>query len=292
MTLNGLAEGILVSLYGQTSQTDSSAALVAPMSATDLTFKVDDPQDISSGFVEIDLELLRVVSVDMSTSVVTVSPTGRGRRGTVAAAHSAGAEVRVQPIVPYSSVIRDIQAELSTIYPRISATCYAEFQATPATFIYELPGDVGLVLDVRWKDQLGQWQRVRQWEVEHGQNTTDVSSGIALRITLGVSAQIRVIYGRPFGRLTSLSDLLSDAGIPESLEDVIRTGVLCRILPTLDIARLSVTSTAGSDANNRPPTPGTGVMVARELRAAYRERLDQEIKTFRSYFPVVLHKTR
>lgn len=292
MTLSQLVEGILISLYGQTSQTDSTAALAEAIDATSLTFKVDDPSDLSAGFVEIDTELLRVTSVDMSTSVVTVAPTGRGRRGSTAAAHAVGAEVRVQPIVPYSSVIRDIRAELKAIYPRISATCKAEFEATPSDYVYELPSDVGLVLDVRYKDTLGDWQRVRDWEVEHGSNTTDVPSGIALRLGVPMAATIRVIYGRPFGSLDDLADLLSDAGIPESLEDVIRTGVICRILPTLDIARLSVTNTASSDANGRPPTPGTGVMVARELRAAYRERLDQEIKTFRSYFPVRTHHTR
>lgn len=291
-TLGDLAEGILVSLYGQTAQTDSAAALAEAMTDTALTFKVDDPEDMSAGFVEIDTELLRIVSVDMSTSVVTVAPTGRGRRGTVAAAHALGAEVRVQPIVPYMSVIRDIQAELSTIYPRISATCQVEIVADPSHYIYELPADVGIVLDVRYRDTLGNWQRVRDWEVEHGQNTTDVSSGKALRLGMSPSATIRVIYGRPFGRMSALTDSLADAGVPESLEDVIRMGAVKRLLPTLDIARLSVTSTASSDANGRPQSPGTGVMVARELAASYRERLDQEIKTFRSYWPVRLHQTR
>lgn len=292
MSLGDLVEGILIALYGQTSQSDAAAALAAGIAATDLTFQVDDPTDLSAGLVEIDMELLRITSVDMTTGTVTVAPTGRGRRGTEAAAHAAGAEVRVQPIIPYVSVIREVHAELSTIYPRISATCYVEFEATPTTGTYELPSDVGLVLDVRYKDALGEWQRIRDWEVEHGQNTDDISSGIALRLNYPASTTIRVIYGRPFGRFDSLDDLLADAGVPESLEDVIRQGAICRLLPTLDIARLSVTNTASSEANGRPPTPGTGVMVAREMRAAYRERLDQEIKTFRSYFPIRLHQTR
>ena len=292
MSLGDLVEGILISLYGQTSQSDSTAALTSSLSATDLTFTVDDPTDLSAGLIEIDMELMRITEVDMSSATVTIAPTGRGRHGTEAAAHDVGAEVRVQPIIPYSSVIREVHAELSTLYPRISATCYHEFAATPVTGTYSLPSDAGLVLDVRYKDTLGEWQRVRDWEVEHGQNTDDISTGIALRLSAPQSTTIRVIYGRPFGRFDSLDDLLSDAGVPESLEDVIRLGAICRLLPTLDIARLSVTSTASSEANGRPPTPGSGVMVAREMRAAYRERLDQEIKTFRSYFPVRLHGTR
>ncbi|KJK12579.1 hypothetical protein UB45_07835 [Terrabacter sp. 28] len=287
MTLGSLVEGILVSLYGQTSQTDSAASLVEDISASALSFKVDDPSDFSAGYVEIDTELIRVISVDLSTAVVTIAPRGRGHRGTVAAAHTAGAEVRIQPIVPYRSVIRDVQAELATIYPRISATCSHEFTPDPSVHSYTLPTDAGLVLDVRYLDNTNEWQRVRDWGVEHGG-----SAGPVLRIPSIPGSTVRVIYGKPFGQLANLTDPLAAAGIPESLEDVIRYGVLCRILPTLDIARLSVTATAGSDMNNRPPTPGTGVMVARELRAAYRERLDQEIKTFRSYFPVRLHRIR
>jgi hypothetical protein len=287
-----MVEGILSALYGQTSQSDSATALAEPITAESLTFRVTDPTDISTGTVEIDSELLRIIEVDMSAATVTVAPTGRGRRGTKAVAHAAGAEVRVQPIIPYSSVVREIFAELSTIYPRISATCKVEFQASPSASTYQLPSDAGLVLDVRFKDSRGEWQRIREWEVEHGQNTDDMASGVALRLNAPGACTVRVIYGRPFGRLDDLTDLLADAGVPESLEDVIRYGAVCRLLPTLDIARLSVTSTASSEANGRPPTPGTGVMVARELRAAYRERLDQEIKTFRSYFPIRLHHTR
>ena len=292
MSLGDMVEGVLSALYGQTAQSDSATSLASAISATDLKFTVDDPTDLSAGTVEIDSELLRIVEVDMSSAEVTVAPTGRGRRGTKASAHAVGAEVRVQPIIPYSSVVREVHAELATIYPRISATRYVEFQANAVTRVYPLPDDLGLVLDVRYKDPIGEWQRVRDWEVEQGQNTTSVSSGVSLRLPYPPNATVRVIYGSPFGRFTELTDSLADAGVPESLEDVIRLGVVCRLLPTLDIARLSVTSTASSDANGRPPTPGTGVMVARELRAAYRERLDQEIKTFRSYFPVVLHHTR
>ena len=293
MTLGDLVEGILAHLYGQTSQSDSACALTAPMSDADLTFTVDDPSDISTGLVEIDTELLRIVSVDMASATVRVAPTGRGRRGSKAAAHALGAEVRVQPIIPYSSVVREVHAELASIYPRISAVCSTELSVNPAVTTYALPADCGIVLDVRYKDTLGEWQRVRDWEVEFGQNTVSIATGTALRLSApaGVST-VRVLFGRPFGRFAALTDTLSSLGVPESLEDAIRLGVECRLLPSLDVARLSVTSTASSEANGRPPTPGTGVMVARELRAAYRERLDQEIKTFRSYWPIRLHHTR
>lgn len=293
LTLGSLAEGVLVSLYGQTSQTDASGTLETTVAADDLTLKVspEEAADISAGLIEVDTELMRVSSV-AEDGTITVHPSGRGVRGTLAAAHEAGAEVRMSPIVPYSSVIREINAELRSIYPRISNTCYTEFESNATDYVYALPSDAGLVLDVRQRDELGDWQRVRGWEIEFGQNTTDFASGIALRLALRSTGTVRVIYGKPFGALSTLTSTLADAGVPDSLEDVIRTGVVCRILPTLDISRLSVSSTSSSEANQRPPTPGTGVMVRRELKAEYRERLDSEIRTFRSYFPARGHQTR
>jgi hypothetical protein len=293
LTLGSLAEGVLVSLYGQTAQSDASGTLATAVTATDRTLKVspEEAQDISSGLIEVDTELMRISTVN-EDGTITVHPAGRGVRGTVAASHAAGAEVRMSPIVPYSSVIREINAELRSIYPRIASTCYVEFDTTATGYVYSLPDDAGVVLDVRQKDMLGDWQRIRGWEVEHGQNTTDFPSGKALRLALGCTGKVRVIYGKPFGSLSSLTQTLADAGVPDSLEDVIRTGVICRILPTLDISRLSVSSTSSSEANDRPPTPGTGVMVRRELKAEYRERLDSEIRTFRSYFPARPHITR
>ena len=292
LTLGALAEGVLSALYGQTSQTDSVAALVGDLDATATTFTVDDASDLSAGWLEVDTELMRVVSVDTSNNTVRLAPTGRGRRGTEATPHLSGAEVRIQPIVPYSSVVREINAELATIFPRVCAAAYVEMDANPSTSTYELPFGCSNVLDVRYRDTLGEWQRVRSWEVEQGGNLDDITTGVSLRMDAPLSTRIRVIYGTAFGRLSSLDDSLADAGVPESLEDVIRYGAVCRLLPTLDIARLSVTSTASSEANGRPPTPGTGVMVARELRAAYRDRLEQEIRTFRQYFPPRTHRTR
>lgn len=293
LTLGSLAEGVLVSLYGQTAQTDASGTLANAITSSSLTLRVDpdEVRDISAGLIEVDTELMRVSKVD-EDGTITIHPRGRGVRGTLATSHDVGSEVRMSPIVPYSSVIREINAELRSIYPRISATCYTEFDANATDYVYALPADAGLVLNVQYRDPSGNWQRVRGWEIEHGQNVNDFPSGIALRIALAHVAKVRVIYGKPFGSLTNLAAALGDAGIPDSLEDVIRTGAICRILPSLDISRLSVSSTSSSEANSRPPTPGTGVMVRRELKAEYRERLDAEVRTFRSYFPARPHLTR
>lgn len=294
LTLRDLVEGVMLSVYGQTAQTDVIGTLGANLDSSSLTFMVtpEEAEDFGAGLVEIDSELIRVTSVD-EDGTVKIHPSGRGVRATTAAAHTAGAEVRMAPILPYSSVIREINAELRSYYPRLCATNYTEFTYSATKITYQIPTGAGIVLDVRYKDSYGEWQRVRSWEVDFGQNTTDFASGITLRVDVPLSgATVRVIYGSPFGSLSALTDGLSTAGIPSSLEDVIRLGAVCRLLPTLDIGRLSVSSVSSADANPRPPSPGTGTIVTRELRAAYRDRLDQEVSTFRQYFPARVHLTR
>lgn len=291
-TLENLVEGVLSTLYGQTSQQDSFTSLEADISSTDLTFTVDDASSLSVGLIEVDMEIMRIAKVDVATNLVTLHPRGRGRRATVAAAHTAGAEVRMQPIIPYSSVVREIRAELSNLYPSICQVSSVEFTSNATHVAYELPADARMVLDVRYKDTQGEWERVRVWEVEFSQNTTDFPTGVALRLQVPTQSTIRVIYGKPFGVLNELTDTLSAAGIPQSCEDILRIGAVIRLLPSLDIARLSATTASGADAAARQPQPGTGIMVARELRAQHKDRVESEVSVFRQTYPARIHITR
>lgn len=293
-TLGSLVEAVISTLSGQTAQQDSLTALSASIGAGDTSFVVDDTEDISAGLIEVDTELMEVARFDDSTRTVTLRPTGRGRRGTTATTHAAGAEVRIAPLVPYSSVIREVNAELGNLYPSLSWVADYEFQYDPTKITYALPAGVGLVLDVRYKDRFNEWQRVKSWEMEQGQNTTEFASGVLLRIWAPEAlSTIRVIYGKPFAQASALADNLGTAcGLPSSCEDIIRLGAAIRLLPSFDIARLGAVSVPNAEAAGRSPQPGTGVMVTRELRAMYKERLESEVRAFRLAFPVRQHHTR
>lgn len=290
-TLGSVVEGILDHLYGHAAQQDAVTYLTQSITATDLSFTVDDPDPLGAGLIEVDTELMRVKNVDLTSNTVNVMPTGRGRRGSTAAAHAEGAEIRVAPIVPYHSVVREVNAEIQSLYPRLCAVTSTEFTAT-IDYTYELPADTDIVLDVRYKEAGGEWERLKAWEVEHGQNVTDFASGKTLRMSPPVASTVRVIYGKRFEQVSALTDTLADAGVPESCEDVIRMGVMLRLLPTLDLARLSVISVPSADANDKPPSPGTGIMIARELKQQYVARLVQEVGAFRLQYPARVHLTR
>lgn len=292
-TLGSVVEGILDHLYGHAAQQDAVTSITQPLNATDTSFTVDDPDALGSGLIEIDTEIMRVKNVDISSHTVNLVPTGRGQRGSTAATHAEGAEVRVSPIMPYHSVVREVNAEIQSLYPRICAVAYTEFPAT-TDYTYELPADMNIVLDVRFKQPGGEWERLRTWEVEHGANQTDFATGKTLKATPPTGSTVRVVYGKRFSEIQALTDTLASAGIPDAVnvEDVIRMGTLLRLLPSMDMARLSVIAVPSADANDKPPQPGTGILIARELKQQYASRLVQEIGAFRLEYPSRQHFTR
>lgn len=293
LTLGDLIESVLGTLYGQTAVQDRTTMLTQDIGPTDTIFTVSDALSVEAGLMEIDGELMRVQRVDQASATVTLFSTGRGARATVAAPHVSGAEVRMQPLMTYSAVAREIQAELNNLYPTISWVQSVELSSSTGKIAYGIPADVGVILDVRFKDSFGHWERVRYWEIEYNQNPTDFPTGVALRIvTPRPNTVVRVIYGKPFGQLAELTDTLAGAGIPPSVEDVLRLGATIRLLPSFDLARLSAVTVPGNDAANRQPQPNTGINVGRELSRQYQARLTQEANTFRTTYPVRCHLTR
>ena len=294
LTLGSLIESVIGTLYGQTAVQDRTTMLTQDIGADETAFTVDDAAHMEQGLIEIDGELMRVQRIDKASNTVTLFATGRGARATTPAPHVSGAEVRMQPMMSYSAVAREIQAELNALYPQIQWVQSTEItSASGLEVAYGIPADVGVILDVRYKDKLGNWQRINKWEIEYNQNADDFPTGVALRVSAPrPNTQIRVIYGKPFGPLVNLTDTLADAGVPESVEDILRLGALIRLLPSFDLARISAITVPGHDAANRQPQPNTGVMVGRELTRQYQTRLNQEASNFRLAYPVRLHVTR
>lgn len=289
-TLGSLAEGILDHLYGHVAVQDRTTYLADPLDDTALSVVVEDVDGLGTGLIEIDTELIRVKSVDLGSSTLTLAR--RGVRGSTAAAHADGAEVRIAPVIPYNSVIREVNAEVSSLFPYLCDVQTTEFASSSTTVDYEIPADADMILDVRYKDSVGNWERVRRWEVENSQNTTDYPTGRTLRAVTPDVSTIRVVYGKRFGQFATLTDTLASLGVPESCEDLIRMGTFLRLLPSMDMARYSVISNQSADTSNKSPQPGTGVMIAREVKAQYKERREQEVGAFRLKYPVRQHFTR
>lgn len=294
-TLADLTEEVRSHIQGFTLSSDQLTSLSADIASTDLTIPVTDASDLSRGIVEIEGELIWVQSVDKTTNTLTVLPKGRGWRGTLAAAHAAGETVVVAPVAPAAFIKREINNTLKALYPDL-------YGVTTTSFTYDdiikmawpLPADAENVIDVRFKDLIGNWQRVRGWESENGMDTTDFPSGRAVRISqayLPPGQPVQVVYATRPQPLDADTDDFSLTNLPISAKDVVVFGAILRLLPAMDTARLSVSSVSAEELAGPRPL-GSALAVAKDYRQQFQLALARERAALVNNYPVRIHFTR
>lgn len=290
LTVANLIEEVLSNLQGFSAESDQITSLAAAMASDDLTVQVTDPTEISRGLIEIGDELLWVQSADPVTGTATLLPHGRGWRGTAALSHEAGQTVVISPNFPRSVIMRELCNQIRGLYPNLFAVSTLQFDYTdPLKTAYEIPDEAEAILDVRTQDHLGNWQRVRRWEVERG---TDTPSGNSLRIgdaLLGYP--VRVVYGAKPVVPESTNDALAATGLPASCKDVIVLGAMVRLIPMLDVARLTTQAVPADELDTARPL-GSALAIAKDLRATYEQRLAQERRVLTDRYPARIHWTR
>lgn len=293
-TLADLIDEVISNTQGFTAAPDQVTFLVGGIDAVTTKFTVNDATNISRGLIEVGSELMWVASVDTSTNTLTLLPKGRGWRGSVAAAHSDGDTVTISPNTPRYIVKRELNNELNSIYPDLFGVKTTEFTLDSVIQVgWPLPADAEGVLDVRWKDYLGNWQRVRGWELERSGDTADFPSGTSLRITerIPVSRTIQVVYStQPVGLVNDTDDFTL-SGLPLSSKDVITLGAIIRMLPMLDISRLSVQYVPAEELS-QPNPMGSASALVRDLKKTYDERLLGERTILALRYPARIHFTR
>lgn len=290
-TLSGLVEEVLSVLQGYTADSDQVTSLTSAITADATTIVVDDASGLSAGIVEIGDELVWVRSVDDASSTAQTLPTGRGWRGTQATAHDAGTLVTVSPAVPRSAIIREINNVIRSIYPSVYAVATTEFTYTNSTQVaWNIPADAEAVLDVRWRDPYANWQPVTRWSVEHSLNTTDHATGTALRLAgVPTGYAVQVVYGKKPSVLTTLTQEWTDCGLGGGSKDLLVLGAIARLLPALDVSRLSVTH-AAADELDQPRPLGSAISVAKQYRQDYLARLAEERDVLNRRYPARWHR--
>lgn len=293
VTLDDLVEEVLMQLHGYSVKGDQLTTLTGPVSASDLSFTVDDVNEISRGVIEIDNELVRVQTVDRTAGVVTILPRGRGWRQTVASAHSAGATVTMSPLVPRVAIGQAINDTILSLYPDIFGVSSVEFTYPGAGAVsFQLPTNAESVLSVRYKDPDGNWQKVRVWELENGMSLTSFTTGKSIRVAeIPAGVTVQVVYGRIPTALTTMASLFSTTGLAASHRDIVVLGAQARLIPSLDVARLSV-RTVQADELDQPIQLGSAFQLAKEMQARFVARVRQEKSVLQSRYPAPVHFTR
>lgn len=264
MLVSDLILEIEDTLYSLAETRQRQAVLSGDLNATDTMFNVVDATMIDRGVVEIDYELLNVLSVDRGANTVTLFPQGRGSRGTTPAAHTNGTTVSVNPAFPKNMILREINNALDTMYPtlfrrqRFTGLAIADPPATA------LPAWVTSVADVRTvepADSLGM-----PYE-EHKANRYNLSRDANGNLCVTFSdywdqswTTTLTGIGKFSTPLTPTQDLTTDGGVQQGWENIIALRVIGILAQSLDIARIRTDSIeAGARAQNLPPISATNI---------------------------------
>ena len=290
-TFNDVVEEILSNVQGFTAAPDQVTSLTEAVTASATTFVVDEGEGMAAGLAEIGEELVWVRSFDETSSTAQTLPAGRGWRGTTAAAHDAGTVVTISPAVPRSVVAREINNVIRSLYPAIYSVATTEFSYDDYSVAgWDIPAAAEAILDVRWKDAEDNWLPVRRWSMEKSMNTTDHTTGTALYL-MGpqVGRTVQVVYAKKLSTISDATAEWTSCGLEDSAKDLLILGVIARILPMLDVSRLSVTY-AAADEMDQPRPLGSAAALAKQFKTDFTARLEQERDVLNRRYPARWHR--
>ena len=295
-TLADLVNETHLVLSGYSQRQDQATSLVNNITATDLSFVIQSGSVVSKGLVEIDNELIWIDSFDKTSNTATVSPYGRGYRGTTAVAHTAGTRVTIAPTFPRFAIERNVNAAIDSVYPDLFGTASTTFAFTAARTTYPLPADCIDILGISWQS-IGpskEWLPIRHYRVDRtadpatwgGSKTISISDGIIPGRT------VTIRYSNKPPVLNNLTDVFeSVTGLPASTREVIILGAAYRMAVYLDLGRVPAT-TAEANAQGGTNPIGSAVNLSQMLKRMYQDRLQVEVRRQQEQFPPRVHISR
>lgn len=297
-TFGSMADEVVRKLAGFTLRQDRQTHLTATLSATATSITVASAQNISSGVIQIDDELIYVDSYDRLTGVLSIPPYGRGYNGTSAATHQNGARVIVSPTFPSVDIKDAINETLLATFPDLYTTGTHTFSFSPAQSTYPLPDEVETVLGLSYETTgpSKEWVPVRGWRVDPMANTDTFNSRNSITLYSGVESgrTVQVSYSAaPAVMDANDDDFEIVTGLPASCKDVIILGAAARLASFIDPGRLTFGS-AESDQQSQIAgrSYGAGTNASKYLLALYDKRLSEEARKLNDRNPIRIHFTR
>jgi hypothetical protein len=292
LTFSNVIEKVMSNVRSFTAASDAVTSLKGNMSPTDTSGQVDDLDVIGSGVIEIGDELMWVKAVDPASGSFTLLPKGRGWNGTTASAHAIGDTVISSPAYPRARIKQAINDVIRNLFPTVYTVQTDEFTYNNMIQLgWEIPADVEFVLDVRYKDYLGNWHRIRGREVER--SVSGVTSGATLRITQPIpfDVLVQVVYAKQPVTLSAEGDLFATTGYEDRLGDLVVTGVMATVLPLMDLSRLQVTH-AAADELDQPRPIGSAKAIADTFQRQFDKRVAVERDLLNKKYPARITITR
>jgi hypothetical protein len=297
-TFGSMTDEVVRKLAGFTLRQDRQTHLIAAVSTTATTITVASANNISTGIIQIDDELIYVDSYDRTSGVLSIPPYGRGYNGTSPASHAVGARVIISPTFPSVDVKDAINETLLATFPDLYTTGTHTFSFSPAKSTYPLPEEVETVLGVSYETTgpSKEWLPIRGWRVDSMANTSAFNSRNSISLYTGVEPgrTVQVFYtAAPTVMDSDDDDFEIVTGLPASCKDVMVIGAAARLASFIDPGRLTFGS-AESDQQSQIAgrAYGAGTNASKYLLALYDKRLAEETRKMNDRNPIRIHFTR
>lgn len=292
-----MTDEVVRKLAGFTLRQDRQTHLTSAISATATSISVASAQNISTGIIQIDDELLYVDSFDRTNGTITVPPYGRGYQGTVASSHTSGSKVVIAPAFPVVDVKNAINETILAIGDKLYAIGTHTFSYSTSKLTYSLPAETDKVLQVSYESTgpSKEWVPVRGWRVDKSANSTAFTSGKSITLTTGVEPgrTVQVVYSyEPLEMDLNDDEFDVVTGLPASCKDVVILGAQYRLISTIDPGRLTFGSAeADQQSQIAGRAYGAGTNASKYLLALFERRLNEEIVKLQDRFPIRVHYT-
>ena len=298
-TLSQLMSEVQTNLQGYSLRQDRITNLATPggISATDLTIKIGQADNLAKGLVQIDDELIFVSSFDRQNLTLNVMPGfGRGYMGTTPSPHAENAQITLTPTFPKVMIAQALNDTINALYPKLFGVASTTFQYNAAQIAYPLPDDARDLLYISWQTPgpSKEWLPVNRWGIDRMANVA------AFNTTKVVNIYDKVVPGRTVQVYYSIipntltngnDDFAAVTGLPESSRDVITLGAAYRLLSYVDTGRINLMSAEADNADTKLPSTA-GATASKYIFALFQQRLQEESTKLQDRFPIRVHYSR
>ena len=297
-TFKTMTNEVMRKLAGYTLRQDRQTYLTSALGSTETTIAIGSTQNISTGLIEIDDELIYIDAFDRNSNTISVPPYGRGYDGTNPSTHQQGSRVIISPTFPTVDIKNAINETIEAVFPALYATGVHTFSYSPARTTYALPNEAESVFAVAY-ESIGpskEWVPVRNYRVDALANVDAFDSKNSISLYSGIPAgrTVQVSYSSaPTVLDTDDDDFEVVTGLPSSCKDVIVLGAAWRLSSFIDPGRLTFGSAeADQQSQIAGRSYGAGTNASKYLLALYQQRLQEESSKLTDRNPIRIHRTR
>jgi len=240
---------------------------------------------------EIDSEMFYIWEADATTKTLTVQ---RGYNGTTAASHTSGAMATVSPRFPRAQVLESINDEIADLSSPMNGlfqvkTLNITYNGTDRMINLTSATDVIDILNVSVRYLSDDYPIARKVKLVRDLPTDDFASGFALKFDQAVyPGRLRIVYKAPYSSVTTeATNLNTDCGIQESIEDIVVVGTQLRLMAPREIKRNFVES-QGDTRRAEEVASGAITNSATALRQLRRDRIIAEAARLMRSYPTFL----